>query len=107
MAHDGETEIVFREGESGQILGLTFQVTQVQKALAAVWRITERNNIVQFGPQAHQCFIMDLATKRKIQLHRRGGTYIMRVEFVKWVLDDDMVENLSGEETNQVFQRRV
>ena len=89
------------------MLGMTFQVTGVKKALAAVWRITDQNNIVQFGPQPHQCYIMNLDTKRKIQLHRKGGTYVMRVEFMKWVSDEDMVGKPNRIDEEQVFQGHV
>ena len=107
MTHYGEKEIVFREGEGHDMLGMTFQVTDVKKALAAVWRITDQNNIVQFGPPPHQCYIMNLDTKRKIQLHRKGGTYVMRVEFMKWVADEDMVGKPSCIDEEQVFQGHV
>ena len=101
-AHEGKKKITFRDCEGGEVLGMTFQVTEVKKALAAVWRITEKNNIIQFGPQAHQNFIMDLNTRRKIMLHRSGGTYIVRVEFMKWV-NGGQIE-VKGE---QVFQGLV
>ena len=47
-------------GESGGVevvVGLTFQATDVKKALTAVWRICEKGNIVQFGGSPEDCFI--------------------------------------------------
>ena len=38
---------------------MTFQVTEVKKPLAAVWRLVEKGNLVQFGPSEAQCFIQD------------------------------------------------
>ena len=85
MVHAGEKEVTFKDVESGTMLGMTFQVTEVQKALAAVWRLTEKGNVVQFGPTPEQSFILNVESGKKIMLHRKGGSYIMKVEFMKWV----------------------
>ena len=61
---------------------MTFQVTDVTKPLASVARITERGNIVQFGPKAEDNFILSISTKRKIPFERRGGTCVMDVEYM-------------------------
>ena len=84
MAHAGEKEVTFKDAESGTVLGMTFQVTEVKKALAAVWRLTEKGNVVQFGPGLDQNFILNVQSGKKIMLHRRGGSYVMKVEYVKW-----------------------
>ena len=75
----------FRDEESGETLGLTYQVTEVRKPLAAVWRLTEKGNVVQFGPEEHQNFVLNLRTNKKIRLHRRGGSYVLKVEYMKWI----------------------
>ena len=85
MQHVGEKDVTFKDKESGEVLGMTFQVTEVRKPLAAVWRLVEKGNLVQFGPSDAQCFIQNIQSGRRIQLHRRGGSYILRVEYVKWV----------------------
>ena len=64
MRHDGETSVTFKDKESGETLGMNFQVTEVRKPLAAVWRLTEKGNVVQFGPQEHQNFVRNLRTQR-------------------------------------------
>ena len=69
---------------SGEMLGMTFQVAEVCQPLAAVWRLAENGNLVQFGQREDQCFVHNLATGKKIQLHTRGGSYVLRVEFMKW-----------------------
>ena len=99
MQHDGEKDVTFRHDDSSGILGLTFQVTEVKKALAAVWRLAEHGNIIQFGPEAEQNFIMNLSTQQKIPLHKRGGSYVMQVEFMKWITEEP-----TPREANQVFQ---
>lgn len=70
---------------------MTFQVTEVKKALAAVWRLTEKGNIVQFEPEYHHNYILNLATKTKIKMHRKGDSYVLKVEFVKWVPEGSQV----------------
>lgn len=85
MRHAGEKEITFRNpGENG-VMAMTFQVTEVRKALAAVHRLTEKGNIVQFGPEEHHCFIKNIVTGKKIQMFKKGRSYVLRVEFVKWI----------------------
>ena len=85
MKHLGEKDVTFKDSDSGTVMGMTFQVTEVKKALAAVWRLAEKGNIVQFGPEEHHNYILNLATKKKIKMQRKGGSYVLKVEFVKWV----------------------
>ena len=70
MLHQGEKEVTSRDQESGEVLGMTFQVTQVRKPLAAVWRLAEKGNVIQFGQEESQCFVHNLKTGRKMQLHK-------------------------------------
>ena len=54
MEYYGEERVNFvadETAESGAAMGLNFQMSDVQKSLAAVWRIAEKGNIVQFGPR--------------------------------------------------------
>ena len=44
----------------------------MKKALAAVWRLTEKGNIVQFGPLDHQNYILNLTIKKKGQDAQEG-----------------------------------
>ena len=85
LQHLGEKEVIFKDRDSGEVLGMTFQVTEVRKPLAAVWRLVEKGNLVQFGPNESQCFIQNLASGKRIPLHKRGGSYVLKVEYVKWV----------------------
>ena len=54
----------------------------VKKALAAVWRICDKGNIVQFGPEEADCFILNKETKQKVQMKKKKGSYVIEVEFV-------------------------
>ena len=83
MQYAGEKDVTFKDKESGEVLGMTFQVTEVRKPLAAVWRLVEKGNLVQFGPSDAQCFIENIHLDGA--LHRRGGSCILGVEYVKWV----------------------
>ena len=85
MEHDSDKEITFRQEGVDGVMGLNFQVTEVKKALVAVWRLVEHGNVVCFGPVAQDNYIMNVLRKQKIPLYKRGGSYVMRVEFVKWV----------------------
>ena len=77
--------------------GHDVQVTEVRKPLAAVWRLAEKGNVVQFGPTEDQYFVLNIATGKRIQLYKRGGSYIMKVEFMKWIPTGN----------NSVFQGRA
>ena len=107
MPHEGQKEITFRTGTGDEVLGLVFQVTNVQKALAAAWRIVEKGSIIQMGPKRADNFIKNIETGKKIPLYRVGGTYVMRVQFVAWREDGVAVDDVKFVEGGQVFQRQV
>ena len=73
MGHYGEKEITIRSGESEEVMGLRFQVTDVRKPLLAVRRLVERGNVVSFGPGPSDNYIQSIETGRKIPMERRGG----------------------------------
>jgi hypothetical protein len=82
MGHYGATETMFMTGEKKNVMSLGFQVSDVQKPLAAVWRIAEKGNIVQFGPKAEDNFIQNVKTKQKVPMTRKGGSYVLDAEFL-------------------------
>ena len=47
-----------------------------------VWRIAEKGNVMQFGPRTEDNFIKNLQTNKKVQLVRKGGSYVIEAEFV-------------------------
>ena len=65
------------------VVGMTFQVAAVKKALASVWRICKAGNLVQFGEEPGECFIKHKESGRKVMLEKRGGSYVLAVEFVR------------------------
>ena len=61
----GAKEAMFKTGErSDQLMSLGFQVSDLQEPLAAVWRIAEKGNIVQFGPKDEENYIQNVTTLR-------------------------------------------
>ena len=82
MNHYGEKTATFRTGEAGNIMSLGFQVSDVKKPLAAVWRIAEKGNKVQFGPNEEDNFIVNVATGNKVMMKRRGGSYVIPADYV-------------------------
>ena len=57
-------------------------MSDVQKPLAAVWRIAEKGNIVQFGPEALDNYTQNMSTKQKLPMTRKGGSYVLWAEFM-------------------------
>ena len=64
-------------------IGMTFQVAAVKKALASVWRICRAGNVVQFGDDPEDCFVRNKESGRKIRMEKKGGSYVIKVEFVR------------------------
>ena len=89
--HSGEKHITFRDLESKEIFRMTFQVTEVKKVLAVVWRLAEKGNIVQFKPEEQHNFIKNVTTCKKIMMHKKGRSSVLKVEFVEWMPKDNSV----------------
>ena len=60
-------------------------MSDVRKPLAAVWGIAEKGNTVQFGPTDADCFIQNIKTGQKVGLRRKGGSFVMAVEYMKHI----------------------
>jgi hypothetical protein len=82
MNHYGEKTATFTTGSGANVMSLGFQVSDVRKPLAAVWRIAEKGNKIQFGPDDQDNFIMNIATGSKVMMKRRGGSYVIPADFV-------------------------
>ena len=79
MRNLGKKKVVFRKDDKRRSMG--FHVTEVKKPLAAVSRIAEKGNLVQFGPRPEDCYIMNIETKEKMMMRLERGTYVLDVEF--------------------------
>ena len=81
MEHYGERRIRCGVQGRGAPVGMVFQVTDAMNPLISVARITEKGNIVQFGPDAADNYIYNPATNEKVILRRKGRKFIMDVDF--------------------------
>ena len=82
MGHYGEKTATFKAGTDQAVVSLGFQVSDVQKPLAAVWRIVEKGNVVQFGPKEEDIFIQNVESRKKILMVRKGGSYVIEADYV-------------------------
>jgi hypothetical protein len=70
------------KGEKRMKLKFKFQVAEVKKPLISVKRITEKGNVVAFGPEDDDNFIMNSVTGDRIPLVPNGrGSFLMKVQF--------------------------
>ena len=79
IKHYGSKKVAIQvEGnETSRMMGFGFEVTDVKKPLLAVFRICEKGNVVQFGPQAHDNFIKNVQTNEKVFMKRKGNSYVI------------------------------
>ncbi len=98
MGHYGEKEIPVVNGGESEVIGLTFQVTDVKKPLLAVRRLVERGNVVSFGPGPSENYIMNVETGKKIPMEKRGGSFVIKAHFVK---------EIGAKEVESGFTRQV
>jgi hypothetical protein len=83
MGHYGERVANFKVvGKDSGVMSLKFQVSDVQKPLVVVRRITEKGNIVQFGPRQEDSFIQNKATGLRINMVKKGGSYVITAEML-------------------------
>ena len=87
--------------KENQLMTMTFQVAGVKKALAAVSKICKAGNVVQFGEEPSECFIMNKTTKKKVMLKQKRASYVINVEFVKKALgsNNEAKFEVIGQET--------
>ena len=85
IAHYGRRDVIFEvEGENeDERMGMGFQASDVRKPLAAVYRIVEKGNKVQFGPKPEHNFIMNEKTGKKVYMRRKNRSYVLDVHFVQ------------------------
>ena len=98
MSHYGEKHVTFRSANDEEVVGLKFQVTDVKKPLLAVRRLVERGNVVSFGPTPSDNYIKNRETGKMIPMERKGGSFILRADFVK---------EIDVKELGPVFSRQV
>ena len=64
-------------------MGMGFQVcSEVRQPLAAVWRMCNRRNVVQFGPTNETCFVQKISSGKRVELRKKGGAYVIDSVFI-------------------------
>ena len=91
MRHYGEKQVTFSGSDGGEVVGLTFQVTDVRKPLLAVRRLVERGSVVKFGPKDEDNFIHNVGTGTRIPLQRKGGSFVIRAHFMKELAEQEQL----------------
>ena len=88
IPHHGSHEAVFKtrvtsrdSGAEEKLMSMGFEVCEVKKALAAVWKIYEKGSLVQFGFLEGESFITNKKTGDKVFMKRKGGSYVLDVDF--------------------------
>jgi hypothetical protein len=59
---------------------MIFHKTTAQKILASVHKIVAAGNVVHFGPTNEECFIQNIASKKKIMMKEERGVYTIKVK---------------------------
>ena len=83
MQHYGEKMVVCKFDGCSGAAEMNFQVSDAQHPLASVARITEKGNVVQFGPKDEDNYIFNPETEEKIMLKRREKRFVMEGDFVR------------------------
>ena len=82
MEHYGEKQVRCElEGLSSPV-NMMFQVSDVTNPLASVARITEKGNIVQFGPKDEDNYVFNPSTDEKVLIRRKGRKFVLDVHFL-------------------------
>ena len=84
IQHYGEKTIHFKTGDNEKVKGMKFQVCDVQRPLAAVWRMVEKGNVVRFGPKVEDNYILNPDTQEKVMMRRKGRSFVLDAEMVKF-----------------------
>ena len=87
MEHYGEKRVTFVTNDQDKVIGMDFQVSDVKRPLAAVWRIAEKGNLVQFGPRREDNFIQNIDSGERTEIRRKGRSYVLDVELVRRKID--------------------
>ena len=82
MKHYGKKEVAFKHDGSNEIMGLTFQVTDVRKPLLAVGRLVEKGNQVVLAAGEGDSYILNVESQIRVPIKKRGP-FVIEAQFVK------------------------
>ena len=83
IEHYGEKAVSFTTQDGCGAKGMRFQVCDVQRPLAAVWRMVDLGNVVRFGPRREDNYIWNPQTGDKIMMRRKGRSFVLDVDMIK------------------------
>ena len=81
MTHYGEKRVRGSVAGMEAPISMLFQVSDAKNALASVARITEKGNLVQFGPEDSDNFIVNPRSRDKVMLRRKGNKFVLDMDF--------------------------
>ena len=81
MEHYGEKRVRGSVSGIDTPISMLFQVSDAKNPLASVARITERGNLVQFGPDPADNYIYNPSSGDKVMLRRKGNKFVMDMDF--------------------------
>ena len=83
IAHWGSRRVQVHAAGVDRPLNIGFQVADVKKPLLSVRRLCEQGNVVQFGQDSHNSFVMNLVSGDRIPLERRGNSWVIPAKFAQ------------------------
>ena len=81
MGHYGEKRVRGSVNGMDAPISMLFQVSDARNPLASVARITERGNLVQFGPRDADNYIFNPDTGDKVMLRKKGNKFVLDLDF--------------------------
>ena len=81
MEHYGEKRVRGSVNGMDAPISMLFQVSDARNPLASVARITERGNLVQFGPRDADNYIFNPDTGDKVMLRKKGNKFVLDMDF--------------------------
>ena len=89
MTHYGQKELTFNHDGNADVVGLTFQVTDVKKPLLAVRRLVERGNKVVLPANEGESYIQHIETQTTVPVRKKGGSFVIEAHFVQKMMAMD------------------
>ena len=73
MGYYGHKRVTFVIGDRSELQAMEFHATDVRRPLAAVNKIVDAGNIVQFGPREEDNFIERVEGGGRVKIRRKGA----------------------------------
>ena len=92
--------------EEGERCSLEASVAKVKKALVSVAKVVDKGNIVRFGPNANDNYILNLKSQKKTKIKRKGDTFKLMLSILEPEYEQKSIRALETikEESNKNMQ---